>query len=79
MTDRRVRDLKQRLLELATPYQARVEIDQTPGGHLRATFSRGAVKLPIIMAATPSDWRALKNNKALVRRALRTALPALPA
>ena len=46
----------------------RIAVDRTNGGHLRLTLPNS--KRPIFIARTPSDWRAIRNVRAFVRRAL---------
>lgn len=43
-------------------------IEPTNGGHLRWTHP--AADRPVFSAASPSDWRAVKNVRARLRRAL---------
>jgi hypothetical protein len=77
MCDRRQRDMKRVLTSLAAEHGASVKLGTTNGGHVRATFVVGAKRADIIVAATPSDWRASRNNRALVRRVLRAATTAM--
>jgi hypothetical protein len=72
VTDRRERDLKRRLLVLAEPLGARVDIDRTAKAHLKATISRGARRVVLFFAATPSDFRGERNGLADVKRKLRS-------
>jgi hypothetical protein len=69
---RRERDLKRRLLALAEPFGASVDIKRTGGGHLCATFKHGVAHIDVYLAWSPSDYRAEKNAAAFVRRTLRT-------
>lgn len=46
---------------------ARVEMRSK---HLMAVLTRGAAHRKVFMAATPSDKRAMLNNRAVVRRLL---------
>jgi hypothetical protein len=69
---RRERDLKRRLLVLAEPIGAKVEIGHTGASHLRVTFKRGARCVVFYFAMTPSDFRNEKNEMACVRRRLRS-------
>jgi hypothetical protein len=56
----------QRELEREFPFAT---VERTGGGHLRLTLPNGRF---VIAPATPSDWRALDNLRAMVRRALLT-------
>jgi hypothetical protein len=69
--DRRMRDVKKRLLALAEPFGARLEIEHSGRSHLRATFT-GAAHVDVYLANSPSDFRAEKNESAYVRRKLRS-------
>jgi len=73
--NRRLRDLRRALLEVAAPHGAKVEIRRTNGGHLRSTFKAGGIEVAVVTSSTPSDWRTSRNNEALVRRKLRTVMP----
>jgi hypothetical protein len=73
MCDRRLRDLKRDLSTLAAEFAAGVEISRTARGHFRARFTVRAMTFDFIMASTPSDWRGQHNDRARVRRVLRTA------
>ena len=71
MCDRRLRDLKKSLALLAKPFGAVVKIQITKGCHFRAVFSTDSWTLSIILASSRSDWRAMRNAEAFVRRELR--------
>lgn len=79
MCDRRIRDLKRSLTTIAELFGATVEIEPTRGNHLRAVFRSSAVSISIVMACSPSDWRAQRNNEALARRKLRALIEQVPA
>jgi hypothetical protein len=65
------RDIKRLLLDLAEPLGAAVDIDRTHHGHLRITLTRGARRSTLFFGSTPSDVRAVKNQIAEAKRALR--------
>jgi hypothetical protein len=68
---RRQRDLRRALNALAGQHGCALTLERTSGGHLRARFTAGARHVDIVMAWSPSDWRAGRNAAAFVRRALR--------
>ncbi len=77
MCNRRTRDLKRSLADLADSFGVRLDnISHTNEGHWRATFTAGAVTAIVILPGTPSDWRALRNNAAFIKRRLRSAVTA---
>jgi hypothetical protein len=71
MCDRRLRDTKKLLTELADEFGCTVKIATTNGGHIRATFSAGNRSIKVFTPWSPSDWRVVKNLKATARRAVR--------
>jgi hypothetical protein len=67
---KRWREIEKLLTVIAEQADANLlELKPTRGGHVRARFDRGG---PVFVAATPSDWRAIRNIEALARRALRS-------
>jgi hypothetical protein len=46
----------------------------TRGQHLRLMVSDGSTTTSLVVAMSPSDWRAAANAAALARRLLRTSL-----
>lgn len=73
MTDRRLRDLKKLLENVADEHGAEFcGIEVTGGGHLRATLRHNGRERPVFMSYSPSDryWH-LHKVKGCVLRVLR--------
>lgn len=73
MCSRYIRDLRRSMAALAENFGVAVHIETTRGNHLRAIFRSDVVCVSIVMANSPSDWRAQRNAEALARRKLRAA------
>jgi hypothetical protein len=70
MTTRRI-ESRNNVVKLTAFAGVTCRIGQTRGGHQVAVITfKGRVQR-VFFSATPSDWRALKNTRSEVRRALR--------
>jgi hypothetical protein len=54
-------------------YGIEPEIERTGGGHIRFRWIAGAKQQSLVTGSTPSDWRAIRNEIAKVRRKLKDA------
>lgn len=59
-------------IELAR-YGLRPQYETIRGGHVRVTWRTPGGEQSMITATSPSDWRAPRNARAVVRRKLRQA------
>jgi hypothetical protein len=70
MADKRIRDLRRLLEDVAEPFGATVILDWT-GKHAHVTFIVGVRQAVFVTSKTPSDWRASRNIETDARRILR--------
>ncbi len=71
--NKRERELRIEMQDLAAAYGGRLmKLEMTGGHHYRLTFvRRDGSAFHYIMAYSPSDYRALRNARALLRRYFR--------
>jgi hypothetical protein len=50
-------------------FDGQIDVEHTSGGHLKIMIENAE---PVFASCSPSDYRALRDMRAMIRRALRT-------
>jgi len=58
-----------RVREVLREFDGQIDVEHTSGGHLKIMIENAE---PVFASCSPSDYRALRNMRAMIRRALRT-------